>query len=363
MTEIEEVLEETQTTDDPDEPVEDQDAHRRTNRARWGVVAAVVIALVATAAFVIVRRNQLPDNAVLRFDGEIITKTDYTSRVNALSALYGVQPPKAGAKATKFRKDAAKSIAVGLILDKAAKDDGIEISDKEASTALDKIIDEQLPGGRSNFTQFLGSTGISEGDVLDEVKRQLATSRLFDKLTADAKAPTGADISTYYDDHQSEMATAERRRIANIVLSTEREADQVLSAASAGTQFDSLARQYSLDSSTKDNGGDLGWLTQDQLASDFGKAAFAAQRGVPFGPVQSEYGWNVGVVVSAQASQPLALTQVTDQLKTELLNQRKLSAWRTWLAKQIKAADIEYADAYKPKNPDAAPSDLPTSAP
>ena len=333
------------------------------SRARWASIALVVLTLVATAAFLIVRKDKLPADAVLRFDGDVITKTDYEKRVNALSALYGVKPPTTGPAEEDFRRDAAKSIAVSLILDVAAKQNDIVISDMEATTALDKIIDEQLPGGRSDFTKFLGTTGISESDVLDEVKRQLATSRLFESITGDADPATDAEIEEYYDEHQSDMATAERRRIANIVVATEREANQILSAARRGEPFVDLARRYSLDSSTKDVGGDLGWVTQDQLAADFGAAAFAARRGVAFGPVQTEFGWNVGVVIKSQESKPLALEQVTEQLKTELLNQRRLSIWRDWLAERIKSADIEYSDAYRPKDPDAAPTDLPTTTP
>ncbi|MGH3451302.1 MAG: hypothetical protein ACRDQW_11380 [Haloechinothrix sp.] len=37
-----------------------------------------------------------------------------------------------------------------------------------------------------------------------------------------------------------------------------------------------------------------------------------------------------------------------------------LAAWRSWLGKRIADADVRYADAYRPTDPDAPPETAPT---
>ena len=78
-----------------------------------------------------------------------------------------------------------------------------------------------------------------------------------------------------------------------------------------------------------------------------------------FGPVKTRFGWNVGKVTAINARQSLAFKDVKAELLTELQNEKELKVWRVWLAKEIKAADVKYADKYRPAHPDAAPAGLP----
>src|SRR5205807_10198114 len=50
-------------------------------------------------------------------------------------------------------------------------------------------------------------------------------------------------------------------------------AEDVLRQAKKGAKFEELAKKYSEDS-TKDKGGDLGWVGQNQMAPELEKAAF-----------------------------------------------------------------------------------------
>jgi peptidyl-prolyl cis-trans isomerase C len=75
--------------------------------------------------------------------------------------------------------------------------------------------------------------------------------------------------------------------------------------------------------------------------------------------VRTRFGWNVGIVVDVMSSTPLSFTQVEKQLRVELQNKRLLERWRSWLADELADADVEYADDYRPDDPDAPPSELP----
>lgn len=322
------------------------------------VLGSAVLAGAATQVG-IAWATALPDDAVLRAGDTVVTRDEFQQRLEVLEALYGVKPPADGPQLERFNKDAAKSIAVSLILDRAARERDVVIADKKASDAVNKIIEKQLTGGRDAFGQFLASRGIAEHDVLDEVKRQLTTSRLFEQVTSDVKPVTGTEVREAYQDRKQEMVRPEKRHLRNIVVDSQSKAKRLLRQARGGANFASLAKQHSLDASTKDSGGDLGSLSADQLAKQYAEAAFRTDKKAFFGPVKTQHGWNIGQVLQTTSAKQLSFDEIKKQLEAKLNDQRKLNTWRSWLGNQITAADVEYADEYRPDNPDAPPSDTP----
>ncbi|GAA5108375.1 peptidyl-prolyl cis-trans isomerase [Haloechinothrix salitolerans] len=329
-----------------------------TPRARAAVatmIAATVTLLASLVHIGIDWATALPDDAVLQLDDTVVTEDEFEHRVDALSALYGVKRPEGGAEADRFRRDAAKAIAVSMILDRAASQRDVVIADKAAQDALGKIIEDQLNDNRSGFVQFLSTQGLAERDVLDEVKRQLATSRLFSEVTSDLGEVTDKEVRQTFEKRRDEMVVPERRHLRNIVVDTREKASDILAELDSGADFAVLAAESSMDGSTRDKGGDLGTLAADQLDKGFAKAAFGASEGSTFGPVKTKHGWNVGYVQSVKTEQQLSFEQVSDRLKTELTQQRKLEKWRSWLGDLIEAAEVEYVDEYRPADPDAPP--------
>lgn len=161
--------------------------------------------------------------------------------------------------------------------------------------------------------EHLGALGLSEIQVLSEIKRQLASVQLYDEVTKKAKKITEADVSAYYNEHRAEIATLEKRHLRNVVVATRQDADAVLTELRSGADFAKVAARRSLDQSTKDNGGDLGTVTAEQLEPGYGRAAFAAKKNALFGPVQTQYGWNVGKVLHIHPGEPLSLNAAHDR--------------------------------------------------
>lgn len=328
------------------------------------IAAMVVVGLAAGAGYAWARHDRLPADAVLRYAGHTVTKKQLDARIDVLSALYGVKPPT-GSKVGAFRRDAAKSMAVSLILDHEIRSRGIVISDKQARDELDKLVQQQLSGGQAAFTQFLSAKGLSEGDVLAEIKQQMATSRLAEKVTARSKPVTESAAQAVYDAHKSQMRSSESRHLLNIVVASQADADRVAKQARRGADFAALATTWSQDGSTKDQGGDLGTLTADQLDRAYAKAAFAAPKGGVFGPVKTQYGWNVGKVAGITAPVRVDFATMKDTLVSGLEDKEKLDLWDRYLSGLLRRAHVEYAAAFRPAHPSALPSapDTGTAAP
>ncbi|MET7995873.1 peptidyl-prolyl cis-trans isomerase [Amycolatopsis sp. NPDC005232] len=339
-----------------------------SRRGRITTLLVLVVLLGGTGlAWWSARADDLPGDAVFAYGDQIESVTQLQERIQTLTALYGVQPPdqQDAAKSDAFRRDTAKAVAVGMVLDHAARDRGIVIADKAARDVLTRFISQQIgegPDARSKFVQALGTTGTSEDAVLDEIKRQLAVSQLFDSVTA-GSAVGDDEVSDAFAKRKAQLDTPERRQLTNIVVKTKEDADRVLADLNAGTPFETLVAQRSLDGATRDKGGDLGQVTAAQLEDGYAKAAFATPVGGLFGPVQTTHGWNVGRVRQVLPPQPAVFDQVKDQLKQQLTLEKALATWRGWLGSQLTGANVRYADAYRPADPAAPPQQAPGWSP
>jgi peptidyl-prolyl cis-trans isomerase C len=325
-------------------------------RAQAAVAALLLLVAGGSGTKVVMdRMDALPDGAVFRASGQVVTEQQLQHRVDLMSFLYGLQQPTDAQQVDLFKRSVAKAIAVSGIVDDAARRSGIVIADKAASDQLQKMITDGTWPDRDTFLRQLGAHGLSEQDVLDEINRQQSSARLFAQVTAPVKASTDADAQRYYDQNRAEMVSPEQRDLSNIVVSAQDQAQQVAQLARAGSDIGALARQYSLDGSTKDKGGALGTVRADQLDAGYAKAAFAAPGGSVFGPVQTAQGWNVGKVTQVHPAVPLSFTDVRDAIKTKLDNDAKLKVWDDFLVQRIKAASVVYAPQYRPADPDAPP--------
>lgn len=331
----------------------------RTTGVRLGVVlltpVLVMGLVVGLAVAATLRFTGLPEDAAFRVDGTVVTDAELQDRLEVLEALYGVAPPREAELQEQFRRDSAKAVVVSMVLDRAAREKGIVIADKAAHEALAALIDDGFPEGRKGFVQLLGTVGASEQDVLDELKRQEATTRLFDEIVSGPAAHpdvTDEEVRRYYDEHPDRFTQPETRHLRNIVVASREAADRVVADISGGADFADLARQVSLDGSTRDAGGDLGVVVRDVLADGYAQVAFSAPPGELFGPVESEHGWNVGQVLEVRPGGKQSFEQVKDQLRAALESKEKLDFWHRWITERIHEADVSYADEYRPANPD-----------
>lgn len=325
------------------------------------VVAVLLLGAIGSLAWW--RLTALPDGAALEADGVVVSSGELDHRVQTLRALYGVEPPADPPAHDRFLRDAAKSVALSTVLDKAATDRQIVIADKEADDVLNRFVVQAYgPGGRDAFVRALGTAGTSEPAVLDEIKRQLAVSRLTDQVVGDVTVGDD-ELRGLFDQRRGELATPEKRALRHIVVGSEQDARSVLDALRAGTPFEALAAQKSLDASTKGNGGSLGAASRDQLDPAFADAAFAGKAGAPFGPVQTANGWHVGRVDSVTAPVPAQFEQVKEPFRQKVQAERATERWRGWLAGALHDADVRYADQFRPADPDALPAATAAPAP
>lgn len=328
-----------------------------TTWAGRAAAATVVVAVAAAAAGAVWwQASALPADAAYRLDGRVVTVEQLDQRVVALQALYGVQAPEDPAAVDGFRRDVAKSVVLSDILDREALERGLVVADKQVTDTRDRYIEEQFgPGGRDAFVRALGNVGTSEELVLDEIRRQMTVGLLMQDVVGTVTV-TDEELRAAYAERQDTLGTPERRTLRNIVVETEEQARAALDEIRSGVPFEQVAADRSRDESTRASGGLLGDLARGELEGPVGDAAFAVAPGELYGPVQGQFGWNVGRVDAVTPFVPASFDQVADGLRQALEVERSLAIWQDWIAQQVRDADVVYADEFRPADPDAPPS-------
>jgi peptidyl-prolyl cis-trans isomerase C len=126
----------------------------------------------------------------------------------------------------------------------------------------------------------------------------------------------------------------------------------VIDRVKKGEDFNKLANELTEDPSGKDNGGDLGYFTKDQMVPEFSEIAFKLDKGQVSDPVKTQFGWHVLKVEDKRQRQPPAFDTVRDQVENYAVRKSQVE-----LVGKLRAdAKIERLD--QPAAP-AAPADAP----
>ncbi|MBO4302677.1 peptidyl-prolyl cis-trans isomerase [Methanosarcinaceae archaeon] len=88
---------------------------------------------------------------------------------------------------------------------------------------------------------------------------------------------------------------------AHILVSSEKDAENIMNRISKGEDFKVLAKRFSKCPS-KSKGGDLGWFGKGQMVPEFEYAAFSVPPGSVVGPVQTEFGYHIIFVMEQKRS-------------------------------------------------------------
>jgi parvulin-like peptidyl-prolyl isomerase len=257
------------------------------------------------------------------------------------------------------------------LLDQQANDADKAVGDKRADTEMAALLK------RAGSQDMLNMQLTAAGTTAAQLRKKVA-----DEATAVAALQRGlgvtvtdAEVQKFYDDHPQEFEEPEMVHVRHILFMTidpqTREpladdvvaaklklANDVLAKARAGADFAKLAEQYSDDTTTKVNGGDLPPFARASadprhaMVPEFEAAAFALTNNQISDLVKTVYGYHIIQLVEKIPAKKLALTDkipstdttVADGVKDGLKQEKTKTLAAPYLANLRKTADVKILD-------------------
>jgi foldase protein PrsA len=244
----------------------------------------------------------------------------------------------------------------------------IKVTDVQVQQAFQTAKNQQFPNAGA-FTSFLTQTGQTMQDILFRVR----VNQVYKKLLAQhSRTVTAAQIQSYYSHHLSQFGSPESRDLRIIRTNSLAQAKAAKAALLSGKSWQAVAKQYSVDTTTKSKGGLLTGVTKGQQEQALDAAAFSAPLNKVEGPIHGTFGYYVFEMVKIKPSTQQSLAQATPLIRQILQSQSQQSAQtavdnqskKDWLQKTQCRSAYAMADCsgYKPPKTTATPTPSPGTA-
>jgi parvulin-like peptidyl-prolyl isomerase len=240
-----------------------------------------------------------------------------------------------------------------------AEEHGITVSESEVNEEIERIKDQIVQqaqaqgmnvGREEAFQQALEQAGITEEQLRAQIREQLPVQKVQVRVASDVQASQG-EVERFYEENKELQFTTPEQRCARHILfnKDQREkAEEVKGQLQNGADFAELAKEYSQDPGSAENGGDLGCVGKGETVPSFEKAIFNANEGEIVGPVESEFGYHVIEVTEIRAKSTQPLSEVESQIREQLSTDEQSEKFSTWVQEQREQRDVKYLPGYKP---------------
>jgi len=153
-------------------------------------------------------------------------------------------------------------------------------------------------------------------------------------LPQGAPQVTDAEIQQYYNQHLKDYQIDDQVKVRHILIKVDgndpkadaaakAKAQDVLDQLHHGGNFADLAKKYSDDPGSKEQGGELGFLKHGATVPEFDQAAFSLQPGQTSGLVRSKYGYHIIQVEEKQTAHTRPLSEVKADIQATLTRQKE----------------------------------------
>ncbi len=257
----------------------------------------------------------------------VISHSRIEEELNVFRSQGGDFPTDSAGRMALRRDILDRIIDDELLIQASRLDTMIRISEQELLSQVEPAIREVRSqfASEMEYDRQLRATGFASQDdyrrwVTDQ-KRRALTRELFISLLnqrgdIEPLPPTEQEMIEFYegvkDQQAPRPATVSFRQIVIRTTPDSTERGRTFRLADSlrfelrerDADFRELARRFSDDPGSRDQGGEMGWVRRGQgLVPQFEEVAFSIRPGQVVGPVETAYGWHLIEVVRSQPAE------------------------------------------------------------
>lgn len=229
--------------------------------------------------------------------------------------------------------------------------------DEKGITVDESQVDEQLETMKSNYSSdeewqnALSSAGISEDQYRESIEEGLRDEALMDNVAGDSATADDSQVLEMLNTYYTMFDGAKRSSHILFASDDEATAQQVLDQINAGTlDFAEAAKQYSTDTASAENGGDVGWDATNTFVEAYTTALDGLSKDQVSGLVTSDYGIHIikctdefscdGTATSLDAYP----SEFVDYISNIVKSQNQSTVYNDWFTSYKEQADIQIND-------------------
>jgi peptidyl-prolyl cis-trans isomerase SurA len=304
-------------------------------------VCAFALLPICRAAFA--QEAQVVDGIAAVVNGDVIT----FSQVRQLSAprekLLRSQftGQELENKLQEVRKLALKDLIDRRLIIQAFKKESFQIPDHIVDQRVHDIVRESFGGDRNTFVKTLEAQNYSLGEFKEKEMERIIVSAMRSHNVKTNYIISPTKIEDFYRKHRDLFTTKEEIKLRMIMISGQKDtgnaqaqkalAEEVLGKLASGGEFEQVAQIYSEDS-TKENGGDWGWIQRNTLAAPLEKFAF----NIPVGRISSiiDYAGNYYIlkVEDKRGGTTKSLAEARSDIEKKLIQDEAAQIQERWIA-------------------------------
>jgi peptidyl-prolyl cis-trans isomerase SurA len=249
------------------------------------------------------------------------------------------------------RKSLDQLIDGRLVMQQAAELK-LSVGPDEVDRAMEEV-KHQNKLDDATFQEALKQQGFSPESYRKNLKRQILELKVLNTAVRSRVSVSDDEVKQFYQQNERQQAgeqTAHLRLILIAVPSDAPAADverrrkvavKVVELARQGKSFVELAKAYSDDELTKNDGGDLGWIGHGVLQDQLDEVIVGMDVNDVRGPIRTARGWHVVQLVERKAGNLRPLEEVKDQIRKQLYDQQVEKASQAWIRELRKKAHID----------------------
>lgn len=185
-------------------------------------------------------------------------------------------------------------------------DERLQVDSAEFNEILDQLIDIKL----------LAIEAVGRGlDQEPEARHRLETARdnILGNILVDRIVEERVDEAAIRKMYESQIAIWElgdEAHIRHIVAPSRDEIDKVLAELKSGVDFAVVASRKSIDEASRMEGGDLGYMTEEEATVEFAKVIRETPTGGVSKPFQTDMGWHVAKIDDRRKEKPPSIEEL-----------------------------------------------------
>lgn len=226
---------------------------------------------------------------------------------------------------------------------KKMQEKGANIPDYVVDDRVQQIIREEFGGDRAAFVRTLQAQGYTVTRFKEVEKEKIVVQAMRQSKVNDDFVISPTQIQNFYNKNKSSYAIPEQIKLRMIILrdgvagdipGTENKAqtaEEIRQKLVGGAEFDRMAEMYSEDESTRDSGGDWGWIERGTLNEDLSKVAFNLRPGEVGPVVKIGESYYIMLVEAKKNASIKPIGEVRDEIERNLIQQERMKVQQRWL--------------------------------